>query len=508
MKNTTNRNSYRRLTVILAAASLVLLISSLSPAAVIPVFKCDFEGGPVPEISGAGQIVGTQGFGPFGLDNYFLQNLTGGDPEQGIDGDPTVLTLSGLPFHTHIEIRMDLAFIDSWDAADPSDCGPDYFNVTVDSQVAFRETFSHWGGPEQSFAPEPEQIIVEQQKLFLNPGTDWIDSLYAMGPSLKNIPHSGSGLTITFHADGDGWQGGNDESWGIDNIEIFLIIEVDIDIKPGSDPNPINPGSNGLIPVAILSSPEFAARQVDPTSVTLAGASVAVRGKGKSMAHEEDVNGDGLVDLVVQVETQGLDDLGTGGTVKLTGTTFNGEAIVGYDEVVIVSTKEVITSVVRDGVTEGQPEIVAGPSPGGLQEGAHAYMDRPIDNDDTRNYHWENIPSELVGADYVMTYNEDKRPVYNPKVYNVSYAVTLGQAANLYILVDDRYAPFTWLTDGSSGAVFEDTGLDIMLNEVGGRDVLQHFDVYGTKVPAGTYTLGPSCDGKGSRNFYSIVADK
>lgn len=113
-------------------------------------------------------------------------------------------------------------------------------------------------------------------------------------------------------------------------------MEVEIDIKPGSDPNPINQGSNGLVPVAIFSSPEFDATTVDPTSVSLAGASVAVRGKGKSMTHEEDVNGDGLVDLVVQVETQGFDDLGAGGTVELTGTTFGGEDIVGYDEVVIV----------------------------------------------------------------------------------------------------------------------------------------------------------------------------
>ena len=109
-----------------------------------------------------------------------------------------------------------------------------------------------------------------------------------------------------------------------------------IDIKPGTDPNPINQGSNALVPVAILSSPEFDATQVDPTSVSLAGATVAVSGKGKSKAHEEDVNGDGLVDLVVQVETTGLDDLGVGGTVKLTGTTFGGEDIVGYDDVIIV----------------------------------------------------------------------------------------------------------------------------------------------------------------------------
>jgi hypothetical protein len=171
----------------------------------------------------------------------------------------------------------------------------------------------------------------------------------------------------------------------------------------------------------------------------------------------------------------------------------------------------VITDATRIGNTPGEPEIVAGPSPGGLQEGSHAFMDRPLNPDDTRNYHWEGIPAELVGADYVKTYNEDKQGSYpNPEL--VSYSVTLGSAARLYIFIDHRYVeeqgdpPFTWLTDGSSGAVFVDTGLDIMLNEVGGREVLQPFDVYAAEVPAGTYTLGSTYRGNPSRNFYSIAA--
>ena len=63
---------------------------------------------------------------------------------------------------------------------------------------------------------------------------------------------------------------------------------------------------------------------------------VPVRGKDKSMAHVEDVNEDGLPDLIVQVETQSFADLGAGGTVMLTGTTFGGEDIIGYDEILIV----------------------------------------------------------------------------------------------------------------------------------------------------------------------------
>jgi len=131
-------------------------------------------------------------------------------------------------------------------------------------------------------------------------------------------------------------------AWAVANYQPMpVVLTVEIDIKPGSDPNPINPKSKGLVPVAIFSSTEFDATQVDPTSICLAGANVAVRGKGnKLMAHEEDVNGDGLVDLLVQVETQDFDDLGDGGTVELTGTTFDNQAIVGYDEVIIVPKKK------------------------------------------------------------------------------------------------------------------------------------------------------------------------
>jgi len=50
---------------------------------------------------------------------------------------------------------------------------------------------------------------------------------------------------------------------------VITAIPVEIDIKPGSDPNPINPGLKGLVPVAILSSPEFDATQVDPATVNL-----------------------------------------------------------------------------------------------------------------------------------------------------------------------------------------------------------------------------------------------
>lgn len=119
-------------------------------------------------------------------------------------------------------------------------------------------------------------------------------------------------------------------------------IAVDIDIKPGSYPNSINLGSNGVIPVAILSTADFDATTVLPETVSLAGSGVAVRGKGnKLLAHEEDVNGDGLTDLVVKVETENLDP-GTfqDGLATLTGQTSDGVQFEGSDEIIIVPAAE------------------------------------------------------------------------------------------------------------------------------------------------------------------------
>jgi hypothetical protein len=108
---------------------------------------------------------------------------------------------------------------------------------------------------------------------------------------------------------------------------------VTIDIKPGSYPNSINLGSHGLVPVAILSRTD-----VDPDTVNFAGAGVAVRGNGKKeLAHVEDVNGDGVLDLVLQIETQNLDPGAfQNGTAYLTGRTYDDVDIEGSDEITIV----------------------------------------------------------------------------------------------------------------------------------------------------------------------------
>jgi len=76
------------------------------------------------------------------------------------------------------------------------------------------------------------------------------------------------------------------------------VIDTGIDIKPGSFPNAINMGSNGVVPVAFLTDFGFDASTVDPGTVTLrgehfAGGLVKLRGKKDApspMANLEDVD--------------------------------------------------------------------------------------------------------------------------------------------------------------------------------------------------------------------------
>jgi len=118
-------------------------------------------------------------------------------------------------------------------------------------------------------------------------------------------------------------------------------LTVDLDIKPGSDRNPVNPRSRGLLPVTVFSSDSFDVTDIDPDTVRLAGASIAVRGKhGKYMAHPEDIDGDGLLDLVVHFDTQDLclDDLRCG-CALLSGSTRDGRQFEGCDQITLVPSR-------------------------------------------------------------------------------------------------------------------------------------------------------------------------
>jgi hypothetical protein len=157
------------------------------------------------------------------------------------------------------------------------------------------------------------------------------------------------------------------------------------------------------------------------------------------------------------------------------------------------------------GAFDGDTDPIAMPA-GGLKDGNYVYSDR--------EYTWVNTPSELVGYEYVPTFNTDK----DTKNIIVNYAVTISEAAVLAIAIDDRIPAeytisgvpeylsqqeavdlivHTWAAPG----LFVDSGLDVYV----GGDNDRPLSVYVTQaeLAAGTYDFGlfPT-----SKNFYVIGA--
>ena len=111
------------------------------------------------------------------------------------------------------------------------------------------------------------------------------------------------------------------------------MIEVYFDVKPGSCPNPINPGKKGVTPVAILGTEEFDVTTIDPETVqlTLEGMDVGVaplRSDYEDVATPfdpvddaccHDLNGDGFMDMTLKFDTPTL--------VETLGLTYSGEMI-------------------------------------------------------------------------------------------------------------------------------------------------------------------------------------
>lgn len=104
---------------------------------------------------------------------------------------------------------------------------------------------------------------------------------------------------------------------------------VAIDIKPGSDPNSINPQSKGVISVAILTDAGFDASTVDALSLHFGpGGAGEFHGRG----HVEDADGDGDLDLVLHFKTERT-EIQCGDTeATLTGTA-GGQNIAGTDAI-------------------------------------------------------------------------------------------------------------------------------------------------------------------------------
>ena len=137
-------------------------------------------------------------------------------------------------------------------------------------------------------------------------------------------------------------------------------ISLVLDIKPGSDENPVNLKSRGVLPVAVLSTDDFDASDIDVETLLFGDPLLLDNGAtaaGPLRYAFEDVSDDGLVDLTLKFSIPELVDFGALGPEStaglLTGALFDGTAIEGADSIRIVPSNGThVTSLQASGTPE------------------------------------------------------------------------------------------------------------------------------------------------------------
>ena len=194
-------------------------LTLLDPPPSMLIYSNDFDGaeyfgtrGGGGGLSGVVTTESVQGFSEWGFAGNFLRNASMGNPAAA-----TTLTLNNLPAHTSIDITFLLAFIDSWGSyTGDGETSPDLLNITVDGQLVLQTTSNNGAG---TVSYNGLQLGDYQHVGFLG----WVDSAFDMAPeSALAIAHTASTLTVQINAGGAGWQGGDDESWAIENLQVTL----------------------------------------------------------------------------------------------------------------------------------------------------------------------------------------------------------------------------------------------------------------------------------------------
>jgi hypothetical protein len=104
------------------------------------------------------------------------------------------------------------------------------------------------------------------------------------------------------------------------------LIQMVVDIAPGDQTNSINLVSNGVIPVAILTTDTLDATTIDTSSLRFGPNGAQSR---DAFGHLEDVNGDGRLDLVVHFRVQETGIRCGDTAASLTGNTSGGQTLLG-----------------------------------------------------------------------------------------------------------------------------------------------------------------------------------
>ena len=109
------------------------------------------------------------------------------------------------------------------------------------------------------------------------------------------------------------------------------VLELEISIKPDGSPNTINTQAKGYIPVGIMGSYTFDVYDIDVDTLLFGPSDAAPT--HRAGGHIEDVNGDGLLDIVSHYATQET-GIAPGATLAcVTGETLDGIPFEGCDAI-------------------------------------------------------------------------------------------------------------------------------------------------------------------------------
>lgn len=202
-------------TAFVRTVALSSLLFVAHEAAAVIVHSANFESGLPGGYSGAGSVIGTEGFSAHGFGGSYLRNDAGGNPASS-----TILTLAALPTHSALSLTFDVAILDSWDGNAGGPIGPDLFNVKINGVVVFSESFTNLAythGFTQSYAGPAIVSSALPGSVNLAQNSGWRDSAYNISLSVASATPI---ATIEWYASGAGWQAGIDESWAVDNVKV------------------------------------------------------------------------------------------------------------------------------------------------------------------------------------------------------------------------------------------------------------------------------------------------
>ncbi len=212
--------------------------------------------------------------------------------------------------------------------------GPNIFNdETSTATVTYSFIEGGWSGDGNiGVAPDDDPLFVGSGDYHLQSDSPCIDT---GDPDFSGPPDLDLDGNLRI-ADGDG---DGDPVVDMGTYEAAAVIDtitIEIDIKPGSDPNSINPNSKGVTPVAILTTADFDAASVNVTTV-----SFGKEGTEAEPVHYsfEDVDDDGDTDMILHFKTQETGITAGDTEATLMGKTTDGKDIIGTDSVRTVPPK-------------------------------------------------------------------------------------------------------------------------------------------------------------------------